>query len=55
VPLIPLLSILGAILLLSLRDRRKEIGDLFRLDSNVEQEETIVHAASDAGYVRGSL
>jgi hypothetical protein len=55
VPLIPLLSILGAILLLSLRDRRKEIGDLFRLDSNVEQKETIVHAASDAGYVRGSL
>lgn len=55
VPLIPLLSILSAILLLSLRDRRKEIGELLRPDSNVEQKETIVHAVSDAGYVRDSL
>ena len=55
VPLIPLLSILGATLLLSLRDRRKEIGELFRPDSDVEQKETIVHAVSDVGYVRGSL
>ena len=55
VPLIPLLSILGATLLLSLRDRRKEIGELFRPDSNVEQKETTVHAVSGAGYVRGSL
>jgi hypothetical protein len=55
VPLIPLLSILGAILLLCLRDRRKEIGELFRPDSDVEQKETIVHAVSDVGYVRGSL
>jgi hypothetical protein len=55
VPLIPLLSILGAILLLSLKDRPKEIHNLFRPDSNVEQKETIVHAVSDAAYVRGSL
>ena len=55
VPLIPLLSILGAILLLSLGERRKKIGELFRPDSNVEQKETIVHAVSDAGCVRGSL
>jgi Dolichyl-phosphate-mannose-protein mannosyltransferase len=55
VPLIPLLSILCAILLLCLRNRPKEIGELFRPDSKVEQKETIVHAVSDAGYVRGSL
>jgi 4-amino-4-deoxy-L-arabinose transferase-like glycosyltransferase len=55
VPLIPLLSILAAILLIFVVDRRDEIGDSVGGVRSLKCKETVVQAAGDARYVRLSL
>jgi hypothetical protein len=55
VPLIPLLSILAAILLIFVVNRRDEIGDSVGGVRSLKCKETVVQAAGDARYVRLSL
>jgi 4-amino-4-deoxy-L-arabinose transferase-like glycosyltransferase len=55
VPLVPLLSILAAVTLMAVADRRDRISGLLIQDSIPELKEAVVHAASDARYVRVSL
>jgi 4-amino-4-deoxy-L-arabinose transferase-like glycosyltransferase len=55
VPLIPLLSILAAILLIVVVDRRDEIGDSVEGVRSLKCKETVVQTAGDARYVRLSL
>jgi 4-amino-4-deoxy-L-arabinose transferase-like glycosyltransferase len=55
VPLIPLLSILAAILLIFVVNRRDEIGDSVGGVRSLNCKETVVQAAGDARYVRLSL
>jgi hypothetical protein len=52
VPLVPLLSVLAAITLMEVADRRDRIGDFLIQDSIPEHKEAVVHAASDARYVQ---
>jgi 4-amino-4-deoxy-L-arabinose transferase-like glycosyltransferase len=54
VPLVPLLSILGAILLIAVADRRETIDDLLTQDPSIEAG-TMVHGASDPRFARISL
>ncbi|MCU1313481.1 MAG: dolichyl-phosphate-mannose-protein mannosyltransferase family protein [Acidobacteriaceae bacterium] len=55
VPLVPLLSILGTILLIAVTDDGEVINDSLTQGSSSQLEQTMAHAAADARYVRVPL